>query len=159
MEKAHTTRSPLSRRLGNTNLQVACFIDHVHNAVLTGAGDPSSYSDDVLPDVYSGTFSYGYSAGVSATGARVVVQRKISDELTATVDYSTGRAISGRCARRLADSGAGARPTGSIPWAPSSYGHIPATGTRWIASYKWTSGNTLSLSTLSTPHPARPILT
>jgi hypothetical protein len=24
------------------------------------------------------------------------------------------------------------------------YGHIPSTGTRWIASYKWTSGNTLS---------------
>jgi len=144
VEKAAHHELSISRRMGDTSIQVAAFYDHVNNAVLTGAGDPSSYSDDVLPDVYSDTFSYGYSPGVSSTGARVVVQRKISDDLTATVDYATGQAI-------VADS--------SVDWqnlaqslstsrqhsvATKMYGHIPATGTRWIASYKWTSGSALS---------------
>ena len=144
VEKAAHHELSISRRMGDTSVQLAAFLDHVNNAILTGAGDPSSYSDDVLPDVYSGTFSYGYAPGVSSAGARVVVQRKISDDLTATVDYSTGQAI-------VAD--------GSTDWqglaqmlgtsrqhsvGTKLYGHIPGAGTRWIASYKWTSGNALS---------------
>jgi hypothetical protein len=144
VEKAAHHEVSVSRRMGHTSVQLAAFYDHVQNAVLTGAGDPSSYSNDVLPDVYSGTFSYGYSPGVSSTGARVVVERKINEDLTATVDYSTGRAI-------VADSAADWQ---ALAQAMSTsrqhsvgtklYGHIPSTGTRWIASYKWTSGNTLS---------------
>ena len=144
VEKASHHEVSVSRRLGNTNIQVAAFLDHVRNAVLTGAGDPSSYSDDVLPDVYSGTFSYGYAPGVSSAGARVVVQRKISDDLTATVDYSTGQAV---VADAQADWQALAQALGTTRQhsvGTKLYGHIPATGTRWIASYKWTSGNTLS---------------
>jgi Carboxypeptidase regulatory-like domain len=144
VERAAHHELSVARRIGNTNLQVAAFLDHVHNAVLTGAGDPSSYSDDVLPDVYSGTFSYGYNPGVSSAGARVVVQRKISDDLTATVDYSTGQAI-------VADSPTDWQALAQTLSASRQhsvgtklYGHIPATGTQWIASYKWTSGNTLS---------------
>ncbi|HEY2116777.1 MAG TPA: carboxypeptidase-like regulatory domain-containing protein [Candidatus Angelobacter sp.] len=145
VEKAAHHEVSVSRRMGQTSVQLAAFYDHVQNAVLTGAGDPSSYSNDVLPDVYSGTFSYGYSPGVSSTGARVVVERKIiNDDLTATVDYSTGQAI-------VADSAADWQ---ALAQAMSTsrqhsigtkiYGHIPSTGTRWIASYKWTSGSTLS---------------
>jgi hypothetical protein len=144
VERAAHHEVSVSRRMGNTSVQLAAFYDHVQNAVLTGAGDPSSYSDDVLPDVYSGTFSYGYGPGVKSTGVRVVVERKINDDLTATVDYSTGQAI-------VADSAADWQ---ALAQAMSTsrqhsvgtkiYGHIPSTGTRWIASYKWTSGNTLS---------------
>jgi len=144
VERAAHHEVSISRRMGNTSVQLAGFLDHVQNAILTGAGDPSSYSDDVLPDVYSGTFSYGYSPGVKSAGARVVVERKINDDLTATVDYSTGQAI-------VADSAADWQ---ALAQAMSTsrqhsvgtklYGHIPSTGTRWIASYKWTSGNTLS---------------
>src|SRR5580765_2570357 len=144
VEKAAHHEISVSRRLGNTSIQVAAFLDHVRNAVLTGAGDPSSYSDDVLPDVYSGTFSYGYGPGVSSAGARVVVQRKISDDLTATVDYSTGQAV---VADAQADWQTLAQALGTTRQhsvGTKLYGHIPATGTRWIASYKWTSGNTLS---------------
>lgn len=144
VEKAAHHEVSIARRMGNTNVQIAAFLDHVHNAVLTGAGDPSSYSDDVLPDVYSGTFSYGYGPGVSSAGARVVVQRKISDDLTATVDYSTGQAI-------VADASTDWQGLAQMLSASRQhsvgtklYGHIPATGTRWIASYKWTSGNSLS---------------
>src|SRR5205823_11817215 len=53
------------------------------------AGDPSSYSDNVLSDVYSGTFSYS-GGRLSTSGTRVIFQRKFSDNLTGTVDYSTG---------------------------------------------------------------------
>jgi hypothetical protein len=144
VERAAHHELSVSRRMGDTNVQVAAFYDHIRNAVLTGAGDPSSYSDDVLPDVYSGTFSYGYNPGVSSTGARVVVQRKISDDLTATVDYSTGQAIISEgpldwqsLAQALSTSRQHAVGT-------KLYGHIPSTGTQWIASYKWTSANTLS---------------
>ena len=144
VEKAAHHELSVSRRMGNTSVQLAAFFDHVRNAVLTGAGDPSSYSDDVLPDVYSGTFSYGYGPGVSSTGARVVVQRKISDDLTATVDYSTGQAIVAEAStdwQALAQTLSTSRQH-SV--GTKLYGHIPATGTRWIASYKWTSGNALS---------------
>lgn len=144
VEKAAHHELSISRRMGDTSVQVAAFYDHVDNAVLTGAGDPSSYSDDVLPDVYSDTFSYGYAPGVSSTGARVVVQRKISDDLTATVDYATGQAIVADSAsdwQSLAQSLSTSRQQ-SV--AAKMYGHIPATGTRWIASYKWTSGSALS---------------
>jgi hypothetical protein len=144
VERAAHHEVSISRRMGNTSVQLAGFLDHVQNAILTGAGDPSSYSDDVLPDVYSGTFSYGYSPGVKSAGARVVVERKINDDLTATVDYSTGQAI---VADSVADWQALAHAMSTSRQhsvGTKLYGHIPSTGTRWIASYKWTSGNTLS---------------
>jgi hypothetical protein len=144
VEKAAHQELSVSRRMGNTKVQVAAFFDHVRNAVLTGAGDPSSYSDDVLPDVYSGTFSYGYSPGVSSTGARVVVQRKLSEDLTATVDYSTGQAIVADSAVDWQDLARAMSTSRQHSVGTKFYGNIPATGTRWIASYKWTSGNTLS---------------
>jgi Carboxypeptidase regulatory-like domain len=145
VERAAHHEISVSRRMGNTRVQLAAFLDRVHDLVLTGAGDPTGYSEDVLPDVYSGTFSYGYAPGVSSTGARVVAQHKISDDLTATVDYSTGRVVS------AADTSAfwqtlsqtlGTSREHSV--ATKLYGYIPASGTRWVASYKWTSGNALS---------------
>lgn len=144
VEKASHHELSVSRRMGDTSVQVAAFFDQVHNAILTGAGDPSSYSDDVLPDVYSGTFSYGFSPGVSSTGARVVVQRKLSDDLTATVDYSTGQAIAADSAAEWQALAQALNTSRQHAVGAKLYGHIPSTGTRWIASYKWTSGNTLS---------------
>jgi hypothetical protein len=145
VERAAHHEISVSRRMGDTKVQLAAFVDRVHNLVLTGAGDPTSYSDDVLPDVYSGTFSYGYAPGVSSAGARVVVQRKISEDLTATVDYSTGQAISAgdttTAWQALAQSLGVARQH-SV--GAKLYGVIPGSGTRLIASYKWTSGNALS---------------
>jgi len=58
VERAMHQELSLSQRIGKTSVQFAAYTDHVHNLVLTGVGDPTSYSDDVLPDVYSGTFSY-----------------------------------------------------------------------------------------------------
>lgn len=144
VERAAHHEISVSRRMGDTKIQLAAFLDRVHNLVLTGAGNPASYSDDVLPDVYSGTFSYGYAPGASSAGARVVVQRKISDDLTATVDYSTGQVVS---AQALSDWQTLARALDTSRQhsvGTKVYGYIPSAGTRWIASYKWTSGHALS---------------
>jgi hypothetical protein len=144
LEKAAHHEISVSRRMGDTSIQVAAFYDHVDDAILTGAGDPSGFSNDVLPDVYSGTFSYGYAPGVNSTGVRVVAQRKISDDLTATVDYSTGQAVAANSPtdwQSLAQS-LYTRRENSI--GAKLTGHIPATGASWIASYRWTSGNPLS---------------
>src|SRR5262249_8377454 len=145
VESAAHHEISVSRRMGETKVQLAAFLDRVHNLVLTGAGDPTSYSDDVLPDVYSGTFSYGYAPGVSSAGMRVVVQREITKELTATADYSTGQVVSASDSpatwQMLSHSLSRSREH-SI--GAKLYGYIPSSGTRWIASYKWTSGNALS---------------
>jgi hypothetical protein len=145
VEHARHQELSVSRRFGKTSVQLAGYVDNVRNAILTGAGDPSGYSDDVLPDVYSGTFSYAYSGGLSTTGTRIVVERKLWDQISATVDYSTGGAISAESMpgtwQNLSQSLANMRQH-SV--GAKVDGYIPASGTRWIASYKWTSGTTLS---------------
>jgi hypothetical protein len=146
IERAQHQEVSVSRRFGRTSLQVACYLDHIRNAVLTGAGDPSSYSNDVLPDIYSGTFSYAYAGTLSTTGTRVVVERKLLDELAATLDYATGGAVSAESApgtwQNLAQSLVTRRQQSL---GAKLAGRIPASGTRWIASYKWTSGNAVSV--------------
>ncbi|HEV2989077.1 MAG TPA: carboxypeptidase-like regulatory domain-containing protein [Candidatus Angelobacter sp.] len=143
IEHAQHQEVSASRRFGKNSVQVAYYVDRVHNLVLTGAGDPSSYSDNVLPDIYSGTFSYG-GGSLNTSGTRVVLQRKFSPDFTATADYSTGGVV------------ALAAPVNA--WQNVSQnltnvrrhsiggkfaGYIPSSGTRWVASYKWTSGNSL----------------
>jgi len=145
VERAHHQEIAVSRRMGDTSVQVAYYMDHVSNLVLTGAGDPVSYSDDVLPDVYSGTFSYAFNGTLNSSGARVVVERKISDDLSATVDYSAGGAIAADSPvtwQTLSEKLAAGRQQ-SV--AAKVSGYVPHAGTRWITSYKWTSGNAVSV--------------
>jgi hypothetical protein len=146
IEHAQHQEVSVSRRFGKTNLQVACYLDRIRNVVLTGAGDPSSYSDDVLPDIYSGTFSYALAGSLNTIGARVVLERKLLDDLTATFDYSNGGAVTAASLpgtwQNLAQS-LGTSREQSV--GAKIAGHVHASGTRWIASYKWTSGNTVSV--------------
>jgi len=144
VERAAHHEVSVSRRMGATKVQLAGFLDRVHSLVLTGAGDPTSYSDDVLPDVYSGTFSYGYAPGVSAAGIRAVVQHKITEDLTATADYSTGQVVSADAPMNWQALAQGLTTSRQHSVGAKLYGYIPSSGTRWIASYKWTSGNALS---------------
>jgi hypothetical protein len=144
IEDARHQEVSISRHMGNTNIQLAYYADVLRNAVLAGAGDPSGYSSDVLPDVYSGTFSYSYN-GLSTTGARVVLQQKISDDFTATADYSTGGVISARSSSAAWQDLPQLLTTDRQHSVGAKFnGYIPATRTRWIASYRWTSGNALS---------------
>jgi len=144
IERAQHQEISASRRFGNNRVQVAYYADRVHNLVLTGAGDPSSYSDNVLPDIYSGTFSYG-GGSLNTTGIRVVLQRKFSQDFSATADYSTGGVIaleSPVSAWQNVSSGLTNVRRHSV--GAKFAGHIPSSGTRWVASYKWTSGTSLS---------------
>src|SRR5580700_5924651 len=58
IERAHHQELNISRRFGNTNVQFAVFSDRVADTALTGAGEVTAAGGFVLPDVYSGTFSY-----------------------------------------------------------------------------------------------------
>jgi len=144
VENAQHQEVSVSRRMGKTNIQIAGFVDHVRNLVLTGAGDPSAYSDDVLADIYSGTFSYAYNGDLNTSGARIVIQRKISEDLTATVDYSMGGAVTADSAATWQSLPQSMETSRQHSIASKVAGYVPASGTRWIASYKWTSGNALS---------------
>jgi hypothetical protein len=143
IEHAQHQEISVSRRFGNNSIQVAYYADRVHNLVLTGAGDPSSYSDNVLPDVYSGTFSYG-GGTLNTSGTRVVFQRKFSPDFIATADYSTGGVVAladtvtawqnvSRSLTNVRRHSVGAKFSG----------YVPSSGTRWVASYKWTSDSSL----------------
>jgi hypothetical protein len=144
VERARHQELAISRRTGKTSVQVAAYTDRVRNLVLTGAGDPTSYSDDVLPDVYSGTFSYAVNGALSTTGMRVVIERKISDDLSATFDSSNGGAITADALTTWQNLAQALGQSRQQSIATKVSGYVPASGTRWIASYKWTSGNTLS---------------
>jgi len=89
VERAHHQEVSVSERIGKNNMQVAFFSDSVVDPVLTGVGEMTAESGDVLPDVYSGTFSY-QGNDFATSGMRVVLQRKLLSDLTATLDYAYG---------------------------------------------------------------------
>src|SRR5579864_5993256 len=74
LERAHHQELNVSRRLGKNNLQVAVFSDRVGDTALTGTGEVSAAGGFLLPDVYSGTFSYS-GRSLDSSGFRVVLQR------------------------------------------------------------------------------------
>src|SRR5262249_43054835 len=74
----------------------------------------------------------------------VVLQRKFSQNFTATADYSTGGVVA------LAAPGEGFQNVSQnlINVRRHSIGgkiagYIPSSGTRWVAGYKWTNGSSL----------------
>jgi len=144
IERARHQEISVSCRMGKTNVQVAGYLDHVNNLVLTGAGDPSSYSDDVLTDIYSGTFSYAYNNGLNTSGTRVVVERTISDDLTASVDYSNGDVVTAENVTNWQSLPQSLGTSREHAIGGKVSGKIPHAHTSWIASYKWTSGRALS---------------
>jgi hypothetical protein len=144
IERARHQEISISRRFGSANMQFAYYADQINNLVLTGAGDPSVYADNVLSDVYSGTFSYG-AGSLNTTGMRVVLQRKVNDDLTATLDFSTGGVATLRApVSAWQDVASSLTTVRRNSMAAKFSGYIPASHTRWITSYKWTSGSALS---------------
>jgi Carboxypeptidase regulatory-like domain len=143
LENAHHHELSLSERLGNNKFQVAYYNDRIKDPALLGVGEVNSEGFDVLPDVYSGTFSYN-GGELRAQGVRFVYRRKMSDYLNATVDYGYGGVL--------------ALDQPSVNWnsvSDSLYhtwrhtaalkldGTLPGCKAKWIASYRWTSGQTL----------------
>jgi hypothetical protein len=144
VESAHHQELSLSRHVGKTNLQVAVFSDRVSNPALIGTGDVTGAGGYLLPDVASETFSYAGNE-LDTNGVRVVLQRRVRDDLTATLDYAYGGALDlTRPDIPLADA---------QPWIATNRRHAAAaklsgtvsrTHTRWIASYRWVSGSAIT---------------
>jgi hypothetical protein len=144
VESAHHNEVSLSRRLGNTSFQVAVFSDRISNTALMGVGDVSSIGGEVLPDVYSGTFTYRGS-DLSTRGMRAVLERKVNSDLRATLDYSYGGVLDlGGSSRQLETTRGSLRTVSRHAMTGKMSGTVPRAKTKWIASYKWTSGQALT---------------
>jgi hypothetical protein len=134
----------LSRRLGKTNLQFAVYSDRVGAPALTGVGEVTSEGGNVLPDPYSGTFTY-QGKDIATRGMRVVLQRKMASDLTATLDYEYGGVLDlAREDVALQDARSAMTVRNRHSLAIKASGTAPVTKTRWIASYRWTEGHPLT---------------
>ncbi len=140
IERAHHQEISLSRRIGKNNLQLAAFSDRVGNTALTGTGDVSAAGGFLLPDVYSGTFSYAGN-NLRTQGLRVVLQRKFSADLTATLDYAYGGVLDLTQPNvELEDARQSITTQKRHAVAAKLSGSLPRTRTRWITSYRWVNG-------------------
>lgn len=144
VESAHHQEVSLSERIGKTNLQVALFSDHLLNPALTGVGNVTAAGGFLLPDITSGTFTYT-GAPLDTGGMRVVLQRKLASDLTATVDYAFGGVLN------LAASDVPVQQVQQSLTTAHRHalttklsGTMPGTHTRWIASYRWINGSALT---------------
>jgi hypothetical protein len=141
VERAHHQEVSVSQRIGKNNMQVAFYSDNIADPVLTGVGEASAESGDVLPDVYSGTFSY-QGTNYATRGMRVVLQRKLMSDLTATWDYGYGGVLDlSRPDVQLQDARSWIRSEQRQAIAAKFSGTIPKAKTRWIASYRYTGGS------------------
>ena len=131
--------------MGNTNLQLAVYSDRVADPALTGVGDASSEAGEVLPDLYSETFTYR-GKGLDARGMRVVLQRKLASRPDRDAGLRIRRSARSEQHRDVAlqdarrDTYVRDRHTASAKFS----GKLPGAKTRWIASYRWISGQALT---------------
>jgi len=144
VEHAHHHELSLSRRVGKNNLQVAVYSDRVLDPALTGIGELSSDSGQALPDLYSGSFTYR-GRNLDARGLRVVLQRKLASDLTATLDYEYGGVLDlGKENLSLQDARQWTLSRNRYSVAGKMSGTLPRFKTRWIASYRWINGPALT---------------
>lgn len=144
LERAHHQEVALSHREGKNSVQAAFYTDRVADPALTGVGEFSEISGEVLPDPLSGTFTYK-GRNFQTQGMRLVFERQIANDITATMDYSYGGALDLENAdARLEDVRQDSVVRYRHELAAKISGKAPCTKTHWIASYGWTSGRTLT---------------
>jgi hypothetical protein len=142
LENAHHHEVSISERVGANKFQLAYFNDRVKDPALLGVGDVES--GDVLPDVYSGTFNYN-GGELQAQGVRFVFQRRLSNNIIATIDYAYGGVLElAQPTVNWSQVSNSLQPGWRHTAALKLNGIVPRTKTRWIASYRWTSGQTLT---------------
>ena len=140
MERAHHQELSLSQRVGKNNLQVAMFSDRVSDTALTGAGEVTSAGGFLLPDITSGTFTYG-GRSLDTSGMRIVLQRKFSADLTATLDYAFGGVLDlSRPDVPLASAQQWITTQRRHAISAKLSGTVPRAHTQWIASYRMVNG-------------------
>ena len=144
VERARHQEVSISQRAGKNSMQLAIFSDAIAAPVLTGVGEFSADSGEILPDIYSGTFSY-QGNDFSTRGARVVLQRKLLADLTATLDYAYGGVLDlSRPDIQLEDARDYLRARTRQAVAAKFSGTVPKSKTHLVASYRYTGGRTLT---------------
>jgi hypothetical protein len=124
-------------------MQAAFYTDRLADPALTGVGEISTMSADLLPDVYSGTFTY-QGRDLETRGLRLVLQRKLASDVTATVNYSYGGTMElDREAVNIQDVRDYSVTRNRQAISAKVSGTAPGSKTRWIASYGWTGGHAL----------------
>jgi len=144
LERAHHQEFSLSHRMGSNKVQVAVFSDRVEDPALTGTGEVTAAGGILLPDVYSGTFSYA-GKNFDTNGMRVVLQHKFSADLAATLDYAFGGTLD--LAKQdvpLQNAQQWISNVRRHAVAAKLSGTVQHTHTRWIASYRWINGTALT---------------
>ncbi len=149
VEQAHHHEISISQRMGRNKMQVALFSDSISDPVLTGVGsmapgEMSAEAGEILPDIYSGTFSY-QGTNFTTRGVRVVLERKLLSDLSATLDYSYGGVLDlSRPGVALQDAREWIRSEERQAIAAKLSGYVPKAKTRWIASYRYAGGHALT---------------
>jgi hypothetical protein len=144
LERAHHQELNVSRRIGKNSVQVAVFSDRVANTALTGTGEVTAAGGFLLPDIYSGTFSYAGDT-LDARGVRIVLERKFCSDLTATLDYASGGVLDlAKPDVELQNAQQWITTQRRHAMAAKLSGTVARTHTRWIASYRWISGPALT---------------
>jgi len=144
LERAHHQEVSLSQRVGKTKVQAAFYSDRVSNTVLTGVGGVVAGSGELLPDVDSGTFSY-QGRDLDTRGVRLVLQRKLAADLTATLDYGYGGVLDlTRPDVQLQEARQSLSTVRRHALAGKLSGRVPGCKTHWTTSYGWVSGQALT---------------
>jgi hypothetical protein len=144
LEHAHHQEVSASHRSGKNSVQFALYSDRISDPALTGVGDPSGDNGQILPDIFSGTFTYR-GKNLDTHGTRIVFERKLSSDITATMDYSYGGVLDlGKDDVALADARQLSLVRNRHSAAMKMSGTLPVTKSRWIASYGWVSGRALT---------------
>jgi hypothetical protein len=144
IEHARHNEISVSHKHDKDMVQVAYYRDRIDNPVITGVGDGAWDTGDALPDIYGSTFNYN-GGELDTDGVRVVYQRKLTDKISATLDYAYGGVLSlpeGELG--WSDVRSSMRTTRCHALAGKVSGTVPGSHTRWIASYRWMSGEALT---------------
>jgi hypothetical protein len=149
----------LAQRSGKDSVQLAVYADRVADPALTGVGEVSTESGEVLPDPYSGTFTY-QGLDLNTHGVRLVWQHQFAGNIATTVDYGYGGVLDlGNSEVKLEDARQAMRVKDRQTVAAKLSG-TSSTKTRWVASYRWTGGSALTPVDIfdSSPGQAGPYL-
>lgn len=155
LESAHHHELSFSHRIGNNRMQAAVYSDRVENTALLGAGEVTAAGGFLLPDLYSGTFTYAGDT-MSSRGMRLVLERKFCSDLTGTLDYAYGGVLDlSKPDVELQNASQWISTERRHALAAKLSGTMPGTHTRWIASYRWVNGTALTPVDMYNASPGR----
>jgi hypothetical protein len=144
IERARHSEVSVTHRRGKNTFEAAYYRDLIENPVITGVADQFWGAGDVLPDIYGGTFNYN-GGELDTSGFRMVYQRKLTDRISGTIDYSTGGVLAlPEGVMALEDARGLMQTQRRHAIAAKVSGTVPGSNTRWITSYRWTSGDALT---------------